>query len=108
MESTSYVLSFRMVFIFYLVTTGWIFDISLCENSINQSIMIVILDRHPMIVGTLSMTMVLDRYSSEFSTYNVFSIIPFCDKVTITPQGKSQLTITERFHLQPIFCPGTR
>ena len=28
MESTSYVLSFRMVF-FYLVTTGWIFDISL-------------------------------------------------------------------------------
>ena len=33
MESTSYVLSFRMVF-FYLVTTGWIFDISLCENSI--------------------------------------------------------------------------
>ena len=25
--------SFRMVF-FYLVTTGWIFDISLCENSI--------------------------------------------------------------------------
>ena len=40
MESKSYVLSFRMVF-FYLVTTGWIFDISLCENSIssiNQSI----------------------------------------------------------------------
>ena len=34
---TSYVLSFRMMF-FYLVTTGWIFDISLCENSINQSI----------------------------------------------------------------------
>ena len=37
MESTSYVLSFRMV-LFYLVTTGWIFDIGLCENSINQSI----------------------------------------------------------------------
>ena len=37
MESTSYVLSFRMVFC-YLVTTGWIFDISLCENLINQSI----------------------------------------------------------------------
>ena len=36
MESTSYVLSFRMVF-FYLVTTGWIFDISLlCENSIKS------------------------------------------------------------------------
>ena len=37
MESTYYVLSFRMVF-FYLVTTGWIFYISLCKNSINQSI----------------------------------------------------------------------
>ena len=38
MEGTSYVLSFRMVFVFYLVATGWIFDISLllCENSINQ------------------------------------------------------------------------
>ena len=37
MESTPYVFSFRMVF-FYLVTTGWILDISLCENSINQPI----------------------------------------------------------------------
>ena len=37
MESTSYVLSFRMFFS-HLVTTGWIFDISLCENSIDQSI----------------------------------------------------------------------
>ena len=36
-KSTSYVLFFRMVFV-YLVTTGWIFDISLRENSINQSI----------------------------------------------------------------------
>ena len=37
MESTSYVFSFRMV-VFYVVSTGWIFDISLlCENSINQS-----------------------------------------------------------------------
>ena len=35
LESTSYVLSFRIVF-FYLVTTGCIFDISLCENPINQ------------------------------------------------------------------------
>ena len=35
-ESTSYVLSFRMVF-FYLVTTGRVFDISsLSENSINS------------------------------------------------------------------------
>ena len=33
MESTSYVLSFRMVF-FYLVTTGSIFYIGVCENSI--------------------------------------------------------------------------
>ena len=36
MESAPYVLSFRMVF-FYLVTTVWIFDVILCENSINQS-----------------------------------------------------------------------
>ena len=37
MKSTSYVISFRMVF-FYFVTMGWIFYISLlCENSINQS-----------------------------------------------------------------------
>ena len=35
-EYTSYVLSFRTVF-FYLVTTDWIFDISLCENSINST-----------------------------------------------------------------------
>ena len=33
MESTSYVFSFRIVF-FYLVTTRWIFYISLCKNSI--------------------------------------------------------------------------
>ena len=33
METTSYVLSSRKVF-FYLVTTGWSFDISLCKNSI--------------------------------------------------------------------------
>ena len=32
-ESTPNILSFRMVF-FYLVTTGWIFFISLCESSI--------------------------------------------------------------------------
>ena len=36
MESTSYVLSFMSVF-FYLVTTSWIFDVTLCENSIIQS-----------------------------------------------------------------------
>ena len=29
MESTSYVLSFRIRVFFYLVTTGWIFDIKL-------------------------------------------------------------------------------
>ena len=41
LESTSYVLSFRMVF-FYLVTTGWIFDISLlCESSIKSVSMII-------------------------------------------------------------------
>ena len=37
MESTPYVLSFRMVF-FYLVTTGWIIDISLCKNSYIKNI----------------------------------------------------------------------
>ena len=36
MESTPYVLFPNCVI--NLVTTGWIFDISLCENSINQSI----------------------------------------------------------------------
>ena len=43
MESTSYVFPFRMVF-FYLVTTGWIFHISIiiCGNSFNQSIIIII------------------------------------------------------------------
>ena len=40
MESRSYVLSFRMMF-FYLVTTGWIFDISLCENSTNTVVLFV-------------------------------------------------------------------
>ena len=41
MESTSYVLSFRMVF-FYLVTTGSIFYISLCENSINETFFTIV------------------------------------------------------------------
>ena len=35
MEGTWHVSSFRKVS--YLVTTGWIFDISLCESSIIQS-----------------------------------------------------------------------
>ena len=37
MESTSYVFSFRVV-LFYLVITGWIFDISLFVSEFNQSI----------------------------------------------------------------------
>ena len=37
MESTSYVFSFRMVS-FYLETMGWVFYISLCDYSINQSV----------------------------------------------------------------------
>ena len=40
-ESTSYVLSFRMVF-FYLVTTGWIFDISLLFESSIKSVSMTI------------------------------------------------------------------
>ena len=47
MESTSYVLSFRIVF-FYLVTTGWIFYISLCEISIkNKAALYKIVPRSP-------------------------------------------------------------
>ena len=37
MENTSYVFLFQMAF-FYLVTTGWIFYISLCENSKSKSL----------------------------------------------------------------------
>ena len=37
MESTPYVFPFRMVF-FYLVSTGWIFDVSLCENPVYYGI----------------------------------------------------------------------
>ena len=34
-----YVLFFRMVFFLsYLVTTGWIFDVIVCDNSINQNV----------------------------------------------------------------------
>ena len=35
MESTSYVFPFRMV-LFYFVTTGWMSDIRVCENSIKS------------------------------------------------------------------------
>ena len=45
-ERASYVFSSRMVLsFFYLVTTGWIFDTSLCGNSINQSINQSIINR---------------------------------------------------------------
>ena len=37
MESTSYVFPFRMMVFFYLVTRGWMFDISLYENPINKN-----------------------------------------------------------------------
>ena len=43
-------LSFRMV-VFYLVTTSWIFYISLCENSINQSIISLCKKINPMSQG---------------------------------------------------------
>ena len=39
MESTSYVLSFRMMVFFYLVTTGWILTSYLCENSIESRLL---------------------------------------------------------------------
>ena len=36
MESTLYIFSYRLMFVvcFYLVATGWVFEIRLCENSI--------------------------------------------------------------------------
>ena len=42
-ESTPYVLSFRMVFFYLVTSTGWIFDVSYVRNhSINQSMEITI------------------------------------------------------------------
>ena len=38
---------------FYLVTTGWIFDISLlCDNSINQSILHTFCNRFYLVINT--------------------------------------------------------
>ena len=39
---------------FYLVTTGWTFDISLCDNSINQSINQIMSGRRPPLYCTLT------------------------------------------------------
>ena len=44
--STAVYLLFRMGL--YFVTTGWIFEISLCENSINQSIQPINQLNHPL------------------------------------------------------------
>ena len=42
MKSTSHTFLLLRVVFFYHVTIGWIFDISLlCENSINQTILII-------------------------------------------------------------------
>ena len=58
----SYVLSFWFVFL-YLVTTGWIFDISLsCDNSINQSIPPVVCDKT---VNSMIYTMYGHTYSKS-------------------------------------------
>ena len=67
MESTSYVLSFRMVF-FYLVTTGWIFYISLCENSINSIQSIIINNVWPAAVCMCGMNHLLSGSSWCFQS----------------------------------------
>ena len=48
MESTTYVFPLRMLF-FYLVATGWIFYISLCDKSINQSIVGLLVIADPIV-----------------------------------------------------------
>ena len=45
MESTSYIVSFRMVF-FYLVTAVWIFEINLFEDSFKKKILVIIMFPH--------------------------------------------------------------
>ena len=78
-ESTSYVLSFRMVF--YLVTTGWSFYISLCENStINQS--------KPMGLRVITVLPVVTKYlpvSSRCTTYDFLSRCKFSTLTTRQP-----------------------
>ena len=91
MKSTSYVLSFRMVF-FYLVTTGWIFDISLCENSINQSINRKISIMLPPRC-TLEPTTVSDLYKSLIFYLCVYSTMD-SDSPIFEPDPQTQYHIT--------------
>ena len=71
MESTSYVLSFRMVF-FYLVTSGWIFDISLCKNLIRKSIMMCFLCFLPIHSGHQV------RWTYQPGSHRIFHPPSFC------------------------------
>ena len=57
---------------FYLVTTGWIFDISLCDNSINKSIKddvadVMILENCPIFIVMLNLLV----YNSTIQFCNI-------------------------------------
>ena len=78
---SAFFLSFRIVF-FYLVTTGWIFDISLFENSIKQSIIIIKIAEHryclvnrvrlPTLL-VVSLTRKMNFFLSPFALEDLFS-----------------------------------
>ena len=65
----SYVLSFRMVF-FYLVTTGWIFDISLCENLINQI-------KYSLVHHTTVQYSTVQRSTVQYSTVQQYNTVQY-------------------------------
>ena len=71
----SYVLSFRMVF-FYLSTTGWIFDISLCENSVNQTISLSVKNEQAD-AGRDGRTFLARRNSSSANGYGETGVFSF-------------------------------
>ena len=83
MESTSYVFLIRMVF-FYSVTTGWIFYIILCENSINQSI-----NESPYVYQTVSGVRVQFLRSRVVPAFmfiiRLVAVLPGCSSFAGTP-----------------------
>ena len=89
MESASYVFSFRVV-IFYLVTTGWIFDISAYVRiqSTNQSIIIfvVVVDSKTFVlfrfrlyafIEAAALRSIVPRYAGAVTATRVSSFFPF-------------------------------
>ena len=77
MESMSYVFSFlfRKVF-FHLVTTGWIFDISLCENLI-KSINIFIdvsMFEEPRLYFTAFLWRIVSAVITEYNSLKTFLV----------------------------------